>query len=143
MAESHPPLNITTQAKGEPVIIDGVEYHLTAFDDLSPADRYRLTQASSAALALQRDDETNEDGLRRLNGLVGLMFDLVVGDIPSDVQDRLSLGSKEQVVNAYFLAYHAHVMQRTGAEQKVISADGDGQKSPDSPEPTAATPSDG
>ena len=101
-------LELSTEGHREPVIIDDVEYLLASFDSFSITDQHQLQKngkrladiGKKAGKAGMTDEEAQE-----MEDISEAMFTRVAGDIPEDIGIKLEAGGRQQVVQAYFLAF--------------------------------------
>ena len=101
-------LDLSTEETLETVKIDGVEYTLASFDSFSVSDQLRLSQFGKRVGALAAKESMTDDDASKVEAEAVGIFEMIAGEIPQAVRDRLQPGAKQRVVNAYFLAFAEH-----------------------------------
>ncbi len=137
-------LDLKTQGTHETVKINGSEYALTDFENLTPLDQLRISRLGKRVLRITNSDseeDLTDAEAKDLESLTTDVFYKIAGDIPEEVRERILATDRLKIFNAYFLAYAETLGAEKQDEEK--SQSGSGESSPDFSDSTEETPNDG
>ena len=80
-------VELKTGGTHETVKVDGTEYALTDFEDLTPLDQIKISRLGKRVLRItgsDSEDDLTDQEAKDLETLTTVVFDKIAGDIPED-----------------------------------------------------------
>lgn len=134
------PLSISTRRVRPTVKIDGVDYQLVCPEDLEVKDALWLEKTGPKInrLANQlRDGEYDEETAEQLGREVLHVSDIVLGEVPAEVRQRLTQMQKLMVIQTYISRLGGFGFFAGGPEDGAASSPGSAGSTEEAP-PTGA-----